>query len=253
MKINELWQFPVKGLGGTQISQARLTADGYFPNDRKFAISNGTNALTEAASGTWMKKANFLQLMSHEAMAKYIALFDDSTDPPCLSIQHLDGSSLSIDPTKPEECTRLEMFFATALAGQLVGKPRLMTMHGQAYTDQSTPLISIASAASLSAFANATGTTADNRRFRLNIIIDGNKPFGETKLIGKHVRCGDAVLRITAPVGRCVAINVDPDTGVRGQDYMAFMRQHFGHTVLGVFAKVVADGTIQPGARFEVV
>ena len=83
--------------------------------------------------------------------------------------------------------------------------------------------------------------------------IDGTTPFGETELIGKHVRCGDSLLCVTAPVGRCVAINVDPETGVRGRDYLAFMRQRFGHTVLGIFAKVVTGGTIQPGARFDVV
>lgn len=253
MKIVELWQFPVKGLGGSQISQARLTTDSYFPNDRKFAISTGRKALAEAVSGTWMKKANFLQLMSHEELGDYIALFDNSTDPPCLLIQHRDGSSLSIDPTKAEERARLETLFEIALANRLVGKPRLMTMQGQAYTDQPTPLISIASAASLSAFANATGTKPDNRRFRLNIIIDGNTPFGENELIGKHVQCGDALLQITAPVGRCVAINVDPDSGARGPDYLASMRKHFRHTVLGIFAKVISGGAIQPGARFDAI
>jgi uncharacterized protein YcbX len=54
-----------------------------------------------------------------------------------------------------------------------------MTMKHQAYSDQSTALISIASNASLDAFAEATNTKPDSRRFRINIIIDGDTPFAE--------------------------------------------------------------------------
>ncbi|MGB2251704.1 MAG: MOSC N-terminal beta barrel domain-containing protein, partial [Candidatus Puniceispirillaceae bacterium] len=39
MKIHELWHFPVKGFGGNQMLLAKLQQGGYFPNDRRFAIS----------------------------------------------------------------------------------------------------------------------------------------------------------------------------------------------------------------------
>ena len=62
MQILELWQFPIKGFGGSQVDTAKLTSDGYFPHDRYFAVSNGGQKIATARSGTWFPKAHFLQL-----------------------------------------------------------------------------------------------------------------------------------------------------------------------------------------------
>jgi hypothetical protein len=253
MQINELWQFPVKGLGGSMAEQISLTAGGYFPNDRRFAISTGTEKPATAAPGTWFKKAYFLQLMTHDALADYHAAFDESGPSARLSISHRDGGGFSIDPDSPADCARLEAFFAAAFAGQLAGTPRLMQMRDQAYSDQSTPLISIAGTASLDAFAAATDTKADNRRFRINIILADIDAFGESALIGKRIGCGDVIIDITAPVGRCIAINLDPETSIRGPDHLAFMRRHFGHSSLGVFGTVVRGGVIGLKDRFRLI
>ena len=116
-------------------------------------------------------------------------------------------------------------------------------MKNQAFSDQSTALISIASNASLDAFAEATNTKPDSRRFRINIIIDGDTPFAEETLVGKTLRCGDALLLVKDSVGRCAAINVDPATANRNQDdYVRFMKAHFGHSNLGIFAEVINGG-----------
>ena len=127
-----------------------------------------------------------------------------------------------------------------------------MTMKQQAYSDQSTALISIASNASLDAFAKATNTNFDSRRFRINIIIDGDRPFAEEALIGTTLSCGDALLLVKKPVGRCAAINVDPATAKRNpEDYVRFMKAHFGHSNLGIFAEVINGGTIRVGDRLQ--
>ena len=127
-----------------------------------------------------------------------------------------------------------------------------MTMKHQAYSDQSTALISIASNASLDAFAEATNTKPDSRRFRINIIIDGDTPFAEEGLIGTTLRCGDALLLVKEAVGRCAAINVDPATAKRNpEDYVRFMKAHFGHSNLGIFAEVINGGIIRVGDRLQ--
>ena len=75
MQIHALWHYPVKGFGGSQLDKAALTAGGYFPNDRRFALSIGGDKTANASPGTWFPKAHFLQLMSHEAMADYHGRF----------------------------------------------------------------------------------------------------------------------------------------------------------------------------------
>jgi uncharacterized protein len=251
MRIHELWHFPVKGLGGNQMPLAKLQKRGYFPNDRKFAITIGSEKTVAARDGTWFRKAHFLQLMSHELLAEYSCRYDDAANPK-LELLHHGAICLSIDPTQPTDCQRFEDFFFTLLGNKLLGKPRLMTMKHQAYSDQSTALISVASTASLDAFADATNTTPDSRRFRINIIIDDETSFAEEALIGKTLRCGDVLLLVKEPVGRCAAINVDPATAKRNsEDYVRFMQAHFGHSNLGIFAEVINGGEIRVGDRLK--
>ena len=102
--------------------------------------------------------------------------------------------------------------------------------------------------ASLDAFANATGTAPGNRRFRINIIIDADKAFTEADMIGQTFHCGKALMVVQKPVGRCAAINVDPKTALRSdKDYVRLMREKFGHSNLGVFAKVIKGGEVKVG------
>ena len=252
MQIHQLWQYPVKGFGGNQMPLAKLQQGSYFPNDRQFAISIGDEKTATASDGTWFRKAHFLQLMSHELLAEYSCRYCGDAANPRLELRHQGAICLSIDPAPPADCQRFEDFFFTLLGSKLRGKPRLMTMKHQAYSDQSTALISIASQASLDAFAQATNTKPDSRRFRINIIIDGDTPFAEEGLIGKTLRCGDALLLVKEPVGRCAAINVDPATAKRSpEDYVRFMKAHFGHSNLGIFAEVINGGIIRLGDRFQ--
>ena len=251
MQIHQLWQYPVKGFGGNQMPLAKLQQGSYFPNDRQFAISIGDEKTATASDGTWFRKAHFLQLMSHDLLAEYSCRYDDAANPK-LELLHHGVTCLSIDPAEPADCQRFEDFFFTLLGSKLCGKPRLMTMKHQAYSDQSTALISIANNASLDAFAEATNTKSDSRRFRINIIIDGDMPFAEEALIGTTLRCGDALLLVKEPVGRCAAINVDPATAKRSpEDYVRFMKAHFGHSNLGIFAEVINGGIIRLGDRFQ--
>ena len=60
--------------------------------------------------------------------------------------------------------------------------------------------------------------------------------------------CGKALMVIQKPVGRCAAINVDPKTALRSEkDYVQLMREKFGHSNLGVFAKVIKGGKVKVG------
>ena len=253
MQIRELWHYPVKGFGGNQMPSARLQQGGYFPNDRQFAISIGSKKTAAASDGTWFPKAHFLQLMSHELLAEYSCRFDDTADPRLELLYH-GATCLSIDPAQPADCQRFEAFFFTLLGSKLRGKPRFLKMTHQAYSDQSTALISIASNASLDAFAEATNTKPDSRRFRVNIIIDSDTPFAEEALIGTALRCGDALLLVKEPIGRCTAINVDPATAKRcPENYVRFMKAHFGHSNLGIFAEVINGGVIRVSDRLHPV
>ena len=155
---------------------------------------------------------------------------------------------ISISPESYDGRRQFEDFIFSNFGNHLRGQPRLMQMKNQAYSDQSTAFISIASNASLETFADATGTAPSSSRFRINIITDADEAFAETDMIGQTFHCGNALMEVQKPVGRCAAINVDPKTALRSdKDYVRLMREKFGHSNLGVFAKVIKGGEIKVG------
>ena len=165
-----------------------------------------------------------------------------------LELFHHGKRCISINPDSHDDRRQFEDFIFSNFGNHLRGQPRLMQMKDQAYSDQSTAFISITSNASLDTFADATGTAPGNSRFRINIITDADKAFAEADMIGQTFQCGEALMVVQKPVGRCAAINVDPKTAVRSdRDYVQLMKEKFGHSNLGVFAKVIKDGEIRVG------
>ena len=62
-------------------------------------------------------------------------------------------------------------------------------------------------------------------------------------MIGQTFHCGKAQIEVQKAVGRCAAINVDPKTARRSdKDLVRLMKKKFGHSNLGVFAKVIKGG-----------
>ena len=122
-----------------------------------------------------------------------------------------------------------------------------------AFTDTKAPLISLGGSASLMSFAKLTGTKPDSRRFRLNIIFNTTTPFEELALVGKTLAVGNVQLDVIDPVGRCAAIDVDPETAERGHHCLPLMENSLGHSNLGIFARVTQGGTVSLGDNFSVL
>jgi len=247
MIIDALWQFPVKGLGGVRLDSAVLGAGQHFPGDRRFAITTGHPHLADMSDGTWQKKAAFLQLMSHEQLAELDCHFAGTM----LTICHNGDRRLVADMDSAEGAAKISSFFADFLGDNLVGAPRLMQIGDGAYVDRQAPWISLGGTASVTHVATTLGHRPDARRYRLNIMLATDTPFEEAGLIGHRIALGEAVLRVDEPVGRCAAIDVDPDNGIRGPQLVPKMKQAFGHTDLGILAEVIEGGAVKPGDRLQ--
>ena len=245
MIIDALWQFPVKGLGGVRLASAALVAGRHFPGDRQFAITAGHPRFADMQDGSWQKKAAFLQLMRHEQLAALDCHFAGTV----LTISHGGIERLTADLDSPEGAAAIDGFFGDMFDGALAGSPRLRRITDGAFTDTKAPWISLGGTASVAHVAQTMGHRPDARRYRLNIILETETPFEEAGLIGHKLSLGGAVLQVVAPVGRCAAIDVDPDDGIRGPHLLPRMETAFGHTDLGIFAEVIAGGTVAPGDR----
>jgi len=78
LRVASLYRYPVKGLSPERLDRADLTAGGYFPGDRLFAIENGLSGFDPAAP-KHQPKIKFLMLMRDEALARLRTRYDDAT------------------------------------------------------------------------------------------------------------------------------------------------------------------------------
>ena len=245
MQIESLWQYPIKGVGGNAIRRTTLSVDQSLPGDRRYALSAGSLKAAQADDGVWLQKAHFLQLMQTESLAALRCRLDGDM----VTIQGADTDGFEGNLAIPDDRARCQHFIANFLR---LSDPSMLRIHQidkGAFTDQPEPLISIGGSASLAAFAAATHTKIDARRFRLNVIVATTAAFAENQWRGAKLQMGAAVIEIIDDVERCAAINVDPASAIRQPDHLATMRQAFGHSYLGVFGRVITPGTVQCGDK----
>jgi MOSC domain-containing protein len=100
--------------------------------------------------------------------------------------------------------------------------------------------------------AHAGVDWVDSRRFRMLIDLEDARAHEEDTWIGKRVRLGDAVLRVTKPDARCAMTTHDPDSGEPDLDTLRTIISYRGlregkHADLGVLADVEQPGRIRIG------
>jgi uncharacterized protein len=106
----------------------------------------------------------------------------------------------------------------------------------------------VTTSASVAAAAALSGSAADARRFRPNVVIDGAEPFAED---GWHtLRIGDVQLELVKPCSRCQVLDVDPDTGTRAPGLLAAItpsRRRGNRVLFGQNALVRRCGALRVG------
>ena len=242
-RLAEIWQYPFKGFPGQRFSSVEVRPNQLLPADRRFAVSNGHPVSHEKLNQGWLSKRHFIQLLSEPRLAGLKLTYDQTSD----RIQLSDKTGAVISTAAHEAGQVMDRLHAL-LPDRFPITPHLCRLFDGGYTDTQAPWISLGGTASLTDFSHVTQTSVDSRRFRLNLIIETQEPFEEFDWAGKNICIGDVKLEIIEPVGRCAAINVDPKTADASQDHLRTMRQIYGHTNLGMFARILTKGTLIQGA-----
>ena len=84
-------------------------------------------------------------------------------------------------------------------------------------------------------------------RFRANLYVKGWPAWHELELVGQTLAIGDARLKVVKRITRCAAVNVDPETAARDLAVPPAMVRRLGHNECGIYAEVIAGGTIGIG------
>ena len=132
---------------------------------------------------------------------------------------------------------------ADALSGHLQRPVRLLARDPTERGADDAP-VTLMSQASLDALG-----VSDARRFRMTITIDGVDAWEEHGWGGRELAVGEAVLRVTEPVPRCVVTTRDPDTGRRDAPTLKAIAELRGKddVTFGVWCDVVVPGRVRVG------
>jgi hypothetical protein len=248
--VKKVYRYPVKGLSAEPMEQAALAPGQTIPCDRRYAIENGPIGFDPAAPA-YFPKQRFLMLMRNERLARLDTRFDEATD---TLVLRDGGDAVQGDLRTPEGRQRIEDFFAAFCTDELRGPPKILHAPGHSFSDVARKVVSIINLASVSAIEQLVGAPVDPLRFRANLYAEGWPAWTELDLLGHTLSIGtDARVRVVKRIVRCAATNVEPGTGIRDLDIPHSLFRACGHSDCGVYAEVIAGGTIAPGDRIDVV
>lgn len=249
MKLHDIWRYPIKSLGGAPVQRTVLNPGQGLPQDRRWALARpGSDALS---AGGWQPKAQFVVLARDHALAALQCRFDDMTGRFCFEgpdALHAEGNLMSL-----EGRAAIAGGVAKHLGLAPEQTPVLIEAREIGYFDTTKGPVSILNMASHRALEDALGQAIDPVRFRMNFWLEGADAWAETLWPGKRLKVGDAVLRVTEPTGRCKATHVNPSTGEADVKVMHALKEHFGHTQMGVYAVVESGGPVNAGDTIEII
>ena len=83
--------------------------------------------------------------------------------------------------------------------------------------------------------------------------VEGLEPWAELGMVGAMLDGPDGLrLRLTQRTQRCAATNVDPVSGLRDLEIPWTLDARLGHRDCGVYAEVLAGGTLRAGDTLRV-
>ena len=242
--VSQLAIAPVKGMrlqraSEVQLGQHGITGDREFlviGQDGKLLLTGQTPALLQIEPA-WDPVRNFLTLGFPDG-----AVVQDTPEPGAPATTRMyDGREIPgwIIPGP----------LGAALSGYL-GRPVHLFKRAPEHLGSDDEPVTLMSEASLQALASQfNGTAPDPRRFRMTITISGTEAWAEHAWRGQDVTIGEALLRVIAPVPRCVVTTRNPESGttdarvlhalarLRGKDDITF----------GVWCEILRPGGIHIG------
>ena len=259
-KVDSLWRYPVKSMGGEELNEAFVGFSGVY-GDRLFAFRSSASPkgfpyLTAREQRKLLryrprfrypdKAARPINLAEAESIAPGLGLnpvFGDTADL-MVEVEAPTGETHAID----------DPALIRILRDGVRGAPDLaLARSDRAMTDcRPVSLISVQSTRQL---GEELGTAVDQRRFRANIYIDLNAAsgFAEDGFVGRSVRIGaKVVISILERDPRCAMITLDPDTGESKPEFLKQVAQaHKG--MAGVYGAVLVEGTLRKGDAVELL
>lgn len=231
-RVAALTRYPVKSLGGENLDHVGVAARG-LEHDRGWAAYTQDGFI-----GSGKRTRRFRPV---DGLLHWTAAMAD--DVPVLTGP--DGRRWRADTAE-----------ASAALSESCGQPLRLCVEGDVRHHDDAP-VHVLTSASVRALAERVGAPLDVRRFRANLLVDLDDPgtttagtpstWPEDEWLGRRLLVGEVVLRITAPMPRCVMVNAAQP----GLDHDARVLRSLADrgARLGVMAEVVRPGVVGRGDR----
>jgi uncharacterized protein len=234
MRVAELWRYPVKSLQGERLDAASVGPDG-LEGDRRFAIYD-----LETGFGLTARRVPEMLFASARLRADgsaEIVLPDGGVAGDDDALSHWLGRPVSLRSPSSQGARRYENPVDFEHEGTSAWTP-FVGAQGS-FHDNGAARVSLVS----------TGTIGrwDRRRFRANVLLEGE---GENGLVGSAVTIGDAVLEVGMRLERCVMTTRAQPGIERDLDVLRTIARERG-ACLAVGALVAQAGTVRVGDALQ--
>ena len=242
--VSQLAIAPVKGMRLHGTSEIRLGQHG-VTGDREFLVIGEDSQL--------------LLTGRTPALLQIEPAWDQERD--VLTLCFPDGSEVQ-DTPEPGAFAATRMYEGREISGRIIPGPlsaalsRFLGREVHLFRRESKHLghddepVTLMSEASLQALApELDGSAPDPRRFRMSITMNGTDPWAEHGWGGQQIAIGEAILRVIAPVPRCVVTTRNPDSGATDARVLHALARLRGKNdvTFGVWCDIVRPGRIHLG------
>lgn len=242
--VDQLWRYPIKGIGAEPLARAALTIERPLPLDRAWALLERGGDTRDG----WRACRNFLRGAKGPSLMAITA----HTDHGSIRLSHPEQPDLVINPDEANAARALFDWLAPIYPTDRPPPEAIVRAPEEGMADAPFASVSLLNLASLRALSQKTGQSLDPRRFRGNLWLEGLAPWEERDLVGRTLKIGDAALEIVENIGRCRATEANPATGSRDVPVLRVLEDGWGHTEFGVYAIVRQDGIVARGDTAQV-
>lgn len=240
--VTGLFRYPIKGFSPEPMAQADLVPGRAIAQDRRWVVENGPSGFDPAAPA-WVPKMRFAVLAAHPVVAS-ARTHVRGTDLAVSAPGHSDFHGDLADEAGREG-------FADWVRGVLGEDARdgvrVLEAPDYHFLDHPAGHISIVNLASVRDLEARIGKPVDPLRFRANLYVEGWPPWVENDWKGKNLLLGLARATVFAPIVRCAATEVDPQTAKKDLPLVEHLFEQYGHRDCGIYVQVTHGGTVRVG------
>lgn len=224
LKVVQLWRYPVKSMTGERVTETAVHATG-FEGDRRWGVVDRETGRVLTAK----REKRLLFASAHLSAPDHVEI-------------RLPDGSLADDAALSQWLDRPVAVERAGTVGGVYENPRDFESETDWVTWQGPPE-AWHDSARVSLVSTATLGHWDARRFRPNVVLEGD---GEDALVGHRIQIGGVVLEVTKPIDRCVMVT-RAQPGIQADLDILRTINRTRATYLAVGARVAHPGQLAVG------